>query len=563
MGLFNAISRARRLRRPDLREPGINILGKRSIFRPQARSPLQNAFDNIRNAPQPILQQPQTPLIGGINPGNVLPPVVGGPALPPIDPRIIPQRPIIPPKRNDFMSIERINEPKNEFIPSMPNETPSPFIPPPPLQPVLQQPQPIGVPSLMDPRQPQPNLATGVIDPVSQPILQAPQGPQIIPQVPNPFEKPFIPPKRDNFISIGGPGGGFTDNRVLEQQPFVPPQQPTFTPISERTDIYGAGKDYDPANLPEGYSFNNQGPARVRTAVMPPPGFVYAYGPDGDRISVPSGAPGAEELRNQPPTILRDFPIPPPTVQEPLGEPIMTPAPTTPAAVADDVGAVPPTTIPADTRGQIDPVLAQQDSREVLSDPALRALYFGTADQPGFLNQLQQTGANLLGAELPSTQYDPSMTEQYYNPYEDRVVQQTLQDVFKFADKQDIAQRARDIQTGGLSAFGSRAKLTAAERQEALGRGLAESLSGIRSQGFTQAQRTGIDQFGNQYNRQMAQVDRPLNVLQGIGSLLPRYAGSQTTIDSQYRMPVDPTSAGLGAAFTTYSALKPNTQQTG
>ena len=298
--------------RPILREPGLDIRGERSLFGqpspfgtplppqppvPQPLSPLQNAFNNIQRqikpvpippgqsvtTPQPFLQQP--PIASPVN--------ISGPAL---DTSLIPereilQRPIIPPRRDDFMSIERINEPKNEFIPSMPNETPSPFIPPPPLQPVLQQPQPIGVPSLMDPRQPQPNLATGVIDPVSQPIQQLPLGPQIIPQVPNPFEKPIMPPKRDDFMSIeriGGPGGGFTDNRVLEQQPFVPPQQPTFTPISERTDIYGAGKDYDPANLPEGYSFNQQGPSRIRTAVMPQPGFVYAYGPDGDRISVPS-----------------------------------------------------------------------------------------------------------------------------------------------------------------------------------------------------------------------------------------------------------------------------------
>ena len=234
--------------RPILREPGLDIRGERSLFGqpspfgtplppqppvPQPLSPLQNAFNNIQRqikpvpippgqsvtTPQPFLQQPP-----------IAPPVnISGPAL---DTSLIPereilQRPIIPPRRDDFMSIERINEPKNEFIPSMPNETPSPFIPPPPLQPVLQQPQPIGVPSLMDPRQPQPNLATGVIDPVSQPIQQLPLGPQIIPQVPNPFEKPIMPPKRDDFMSIeriGGPGGGFTDNRVLEQQPFVPPR---------------------------------------------------------------------------------------------------------------------------------------------------------------------------------------------------------------------------------------------------------------------------------------------------------------------------------------------------
>ena len=535
---------------PDKTRQGGGILGGVDL----TGESLRKAYDEGKG----VLQRP---LFGEMNPGNVLPPVVGGPALPPIDPRIIPQRPIIPPKRNDFMSIERINEPKNEFIPSMPNETPSPFIPPPPLQPVLQQPQPIGVPSLMDPRQPQPNLATGVIDPVSQPIQQLPLGPQIIPQVPNPFEKPIMPPKRDDFMSIeriGGPGGGFTDNRVLEQQPFVPPQQPTFTPISERTDIYGAGKDYDPANLPEGYTFDqSQVPGKVMTTVMPQPGFVYAYGPNGDRISVPSGAPGAEAQREQGAArdqAFRDFQKTNPGEVfgvTPPSPPISTPVPE------------PVTTIPQDTRGQVDPVLAQQDTREVLSDPLLRALYFGTADQPGFINQLQQATQNVMGAELPSAQFDPNMTQQFYNPYEDRVVQQTIQDVMEYGDKQDIAQRAEDIQQGGLSAFGSRARLTAGERQEALGRGLAEALSGIRSQGYTEAQRRALENYQNQYTRQLGQIDRPVGLLTSIGRSLPGYGAASTTIESDYRMPVDPSAAGLGAALSTYQAIKPPAPQIG
>ena len=245
-----------------------------------------------------------------------------------------------------------------------------------------------------------------------------------------------------------------------------------------------------------------------------------------------------------------------PEIGNVVAEPVI-PAPTTPAAVADDVGAVPPTTIPADTRGQIDPVLAQQDAREVLSDPLLRALYFGTADQPGFINQLQQATQNVMGAELPSTQFDPNMTQQFFNPFEDRVVQQTIQDVMDFGEKQDVAARARDIQTGGLSAFGSRARLTADERREALGRGLAESLSGIRQSGFSEAQRAALGQFRDQYERQMGQINRPIDLLTTVGRSLPGYGAQQTVIDSQYRLPVDPTAAGLGAAFNTYSALKP------
>jgi hypothetical protein len=94
--------------------------------------------------------------------------------------------------------------------------------------------------------------------------------------------------------------------------------------------------------------------------------------------------------------------------------------------------------------------------------------------------------------------YDPSMTQQFYDPFEDRVVQQTIEDIMEQGAKSDIGARASDIARGGESAFGSRARLGASERQEALGRGLAEALSGIRSRGFQQAQQTGLSEFARQ-----------------------------------------------------------------
>ena len=94
--------------------------------------------------------------------------------------------------------------------------------------------------------------------------------------------------------------------------------------------------------------------------------------------------------------------------------------------------------------------------------------------------------------------YDPSMTRQFYDPFEDRVVQQTIEDIMEQGARSDIGARASDIARGGESAFGSRARLGASERQEALGRGLAEALSGIRSRGFQQAQQTGLSEFARQ-----------------------------------------------------------------
>jgi len=413
----------------------------------------------------------------------------------------------------------------------------------------------------------------------------------------------------------------------------------------------------------------------------------------------------------------------------------------------------------------VDPVLQSQITAETITDPLVRALYFGTDGTPGFYNQLQQAGANLIGSDVPLQQtagldpletqarqraqaglgafqpfftqqqdlvnqaieqsrraeqlqdpyfsraeeqyglgldsalsgigqargiatgavdqygnrlgesenllrgtlgaYDPSMTEQFYNPYEDRVVQQTIDDVMKAGDQQDIAARAQAISAGGESAFGSRARLGAEERREALGRGLGDALSNIRARGFSQAQQTGMGEFARQrqaeraaaqglggfagsrlgaeqglasglqqfgqseaaaraglaggllgiggqrgagasqlgsqlagyggqlagigqnlealnrgqrselmglgaagrniadlqnqrqFTQQLQQQMRPLQTMQGIGSLLPGYKQAGSQIDSTYGMAPDPSAQGLGAAFSAYGALVP------
>jgi len=100
--------------------------------------------------------------------------------------------------------------------------------------------------------------------------------------------------------------------------------------------------------------------------------------------------------------------------------------------------------------------------------------------------------------------YDPSMTSQFYNPYEDQVVQQTIDDTMRAGDQQDIAARAQNISAGGESAFGSRARLGAGERREALGRGLGDALANIRGRGFQAAQQTGLGEFSRQRDAERA-----------------------------------------------------------
>jgi len=440
------------------------------------------------------------------------------------------------------------------------------------------------------------------------------------------LERPIIPPRRDDFMSIER-----IDDPIRDIQP----------PVTKTSTL--------PEGVDEGgtYYTDSQGNQMYQPpmAKADPGSFVSQVMPTPINLATGKPNPNPFASLNESSEATLPTATPEPSTATPVLTPdqVIEPAPTTPAAVATDVGAVPTTTIPQDIRGQVDPVLAQQDTVEMQTDPLLRALYFGTADQPGFINQLQQATANLIGSDVPlqqtaglseleqlaqdralsdlgvaepfvgesadlirgtTRQFDPSMTQQFFNPFEDQVVQQTIQDVLEAGEKRDVAQRARDIQTGGLSAFGSRARLTAADRQRALGRGLSEALGGIRQAGFGQAQRDALSTFAQQrqaeqqaardigqvgstladlrareraglvgfgqtgrgieetglsrlFQQQVDAQGRPLQALQLTGSLLPQFQAGSTRIDSQYRLPTDPSAAGLGAAFNAYAALAP------
>jgi hypothetical protein len=158
----------------------------------------------------------------------------------------------------------------------------------------------------------------------------------------------------------------------------------------------------------------------------------------------------------------------------------------------------------------------------------------GSVDQYG--NRLGES-ENLLRGTLGG--YDPSMTQQFYNPYEDRVVQQTIDDVMKAGDQQDIAARAQAISSGGESAFGSRARLGAEERREALGRGLGDALSNIRSRGFSEAQQTGMGEFARQRDAERAAASglggfagSRLGAQQGLAGNLQQFGQSEAAARS-------------------------------
>ena len=141
----------------------------------------------------------------------------------------------------------------------------------------------------------------------------------------------------------------------------------------------------------------------------------------------------------------------------------------------------------------------------------------GELAQPYFAGEQDYLGAATdVARQAAGMQFDPNLTKQFYDPFENRVVQQTIDDVFKQGDIQDVAQRARDIQSGGESAFGSRARLTADERRASLGRGLGEALAGIRSGGFQRAQDSALGEFG----RQQSALERSGSQLAGLGQTI-------------------------------------------
>ena len=88
---------------------------------------------------------------------------------------------------------------------------------------------------------------------------------------------------------------------------------------------------------------------------------------------------------------------------------------------------------------------------------------------------------------------------------------------------------------------------------EGLNRGQRSELMGYGATGRG-IQDTG---FGRQFAQQTAQQMRPLQTMQGIGSMLPGYNQASSRIDSTYGLAPDPSAQGLGAAFSAYSSLIP------
>ena len=100
----------------------------------------------------------------------------------------------------------------------------------------------------------------------------------------------------------------------------------------------------------------------------------------------------------------------------------------------------------------------------------------------GFTPYIQQGGQMM---QQGAGYFTPAGIQQFYNPYEQDVVQQTMQDMREQNQQQGMANRGRAVSSGAFG--GSRGRLMEQERERSFGRGMMEGIGGIRSQGFGQA----------------------------------------------------------------------------
>ena len=124
----------------------------------------------------------------------------------------------------------------------------------------------------------------------------------------------------------------------------------------------------------------------------------------------------------------------------------------------------------------------------------------------GRLGQAARTGQGATG------QFDPSGIESFYNPFEQQVVDQTMEDVRKGLAQSDIARRAGEIGSGAFG--GSRSRLQAGELVDAAARGAAKQIGAIRSGGYQDAANRAQQAFEAQQARQAGQA----NLLAGLGA---------------------------------------------
>ena len=104
------------------------------------------------------------------------------------------------------------------------------------------------------------------------------------------------------------------------------------------------------------------------------------------------------------------------------------------------------------------------------SDAAERMIGTGAETVAGGIGALQRAEQSAMGS---TGMFDPASASRFMDPYEDQVVQQTLEDINRASAQQDIGLRDRAISAGAFG--GSRGRITQEELARQTGRGAAEA----------------------------------------------------------------------------------------
>jgi hypothetical protein len=181
-------------------------------------------------------------------------------------------------------------------------------------------------------------------------------------------------------------------------------------------------------------------------------------------------------------------------------------------------------------------------------DPEIKAAYLRN------LEEARTTAAGLAPKQFaPYADYNLGMVQQYMNPYENLVVQNTLADIERARQGQISAEGA--AATGARAFGGSRQGVTRSLIDEAALRNATNAAAQLRQTGFAQAQNLGLSQqqLMQQYEQQKLDAARNLglerlNVSQGALSLQPANIGGTSTTPIYKNQTASALGGALGGA---------------
>ena len=181
-------------------------------------------------------------------------------------------------------------------------------------------------------------------------------------------------------------------------------------------------------------------------------------------------------------------------------------------------------------------------------DPDVKAAYLRN------LEEARTVGTGLGArqfAEFP--EYNLGMVQNYMNPYENIVVQNTLADIERARQGQISAEGARATAAGAFG--GTRQAVTRSLVDEAALRNAGNLAAQLRQSGFAQAQNLGLSQEALRQQYEQAKLDAArglplerLNIAQGALSLQPARIGESTSTPIYRNQAVSGLGGALGGA---------------